>query len=55
VLGAVAWTAPLLAAVAAAVATAAGGLVLRRRAGLPHGASMLLATALVAAAGAGPG
>jgi leader peptidase (prepilin peptidase)/N-methyltransferase len=55
VLGAVSWTAPVLGAVVAAVGTATGGLVLRRRAGLPHGASMLLATALVAAAGAGPG
>ncbi len=52
VLGAVAWTAPLLAAVLAAAGTALAGLVLHRRAGLPHGASMLLATALVAATGA---
>ncbi len=52
VLGAVAWTAPVLAAVLAAAVTALAGLVLRRRAGLPHGASMLLATALVATAGA---
>ncbi|MCX6463897.1 MAG: prepilin peptidase [Pseudonocardiales bacterium] len=52
VLGAVAWPAALLAAVLASVLTAGAAVLLRRRAGLPHGPSMLLATALVSGVGA---
>jgi leader peptidase (prepilin peptidase)/N-methyltransferase len=51
VLGAVSWPAAVLAAAVAAAATAVLAAVLRRRS-VPHGPSMLLATVLVAAAGA---
>ncbi len=51
VLGAVSWPAAVLAAVVAAIFTALLGVLLRRRAGVPHGPSMLAATALVSAAG----
>lgn len=55
VLGAVAWPAAVLAAVVAALLTALLAVVLGRRAGVPHGPSMLAATALVSAAGAAGG
>lgn len=52
VLAAVSWPALLLAAVLASVLTAVLGLVTCGRGPLPHGPSMLLATAVLAAAGA---